>query len=47
MIAYRPAQAIIDFFTAISDFAPTPGALQPIAEMLAFRATGLSPSPNA
>ncbi|MBU3062331.1 alpha/beta hydrolase [Nocardia sp. NEAU-G5] len=41
MISNRPEEAIIEFFSAISDSAPQPGTLEPIAAMLAYRATGL------
>ncbi|MFJ9369842.1 alpha/beta fold hydrolase [Nocardia sp. NPDC101769] len=37
----RPEEAIVEFFTAISDSARPPTALEPIARILAHRATGL------
>ncbi|WP_306363639.1 alpha/beta fold hydrolase [Nocardia sp. CC227C] len=41
MEAGRPADAIIEFFTAITDPIPARAALQPLADALAFRAPGL------
>ncbi|MEV6101902.1 alpha/beta fold hydrolase [Nocardia sp. NPDC051981] len=37
----RPEDAIIEFFTAITDPVPPRAALQPLADALAFRAPGL------
>ncbi|MFD7842793.1 alpha/beta fold hydrolase [Nocardia sp. NPDC059764] len=41
MAAARPADAIIEFFTAIVEPTPPRAALQPLADGLAFRASGL------
>ncbi|MFE3229938.1 hypothetical protein [Nocardia sp. NPDC059228] len=41
MIHDRPEQPIVEFFTTISDSAPPPTTFEPIARILAHRATGL------